>query len=139
MNYVKRLCIMIVLLFFLFSCEQNSKKDNKNIESEKVRLKDLLPLNDVDSIEMINNYGIHMVRKEKLKPFINKLGEATLEKVSLKMGAIHFSIFIKGKRIPFSGRTHGDYIESYSDFFPKNKMLKGDLYFRVNDLNLDNY
>jgi hypothetical protein len=55
------------------------------------------------------------------------------------MGAIHFSIFIKGKRIPFTGRTHGNYIETHSDYFREEVVEDGFLYFKVKEFNLDNF
>lgn len=137
--YYSKLLFFITLFLLSFSCSDANTDAPEIIVGTP--LKDLIDITAIDSVEMSNNYGKHMVTPEKLKVFCNQLGEATYVDASLKMGAIHFTVYTDGNSIPFAGRTHGQYLETHTQFFPtiEEQFIEEWVYFKVKTFNLDNY
>ncbi len=128
------------MLTIIVSCMNPNTEKRIHIK-KGTKLKELIAIEKIDSVEMINNSGKHLIESEKLASFVAKLGESSYQDASLKMGAIGFSIYMEGNSIPFTGRTHGDYIETHSSHFSikKEATVHDWIYFKVTDLNLDNY
>lgn len=136
MTRVIVVCIGIVTL--ISSCSEPNKPQ-KEETFQPTCIKELIDLNEIDSVEMINHSGKHIIAKENLDSFRQKLGESCTVMMTCKMGAIAFNLFIDGKKIPFFGSTHGEYIESLTDCFPQLEHEDDYIYFKVSDFNLDNY
>lgn len=139
---IQKTTILILSILILSSCtSKNSKTQSKANLLEDIHLSSLIETSQIDSVLMNNNSGTHFIENSKLEEFKLKLGNMTLDRGSYKMGAINFSIYIKGNPYSFSGRTHGDFIETHSDIITKNKSWIDQewIYFKTNNLNLDNY
>jgi hypothetical protein len=140
---IHKTILLILPILILFSCQnQNIGLQSEDKDSPKeIYLSDLIEIDQIDSVLMNNNYGSHLIPISKLEEFKSKLGNTRLDEGSYKVGAITFSIYIKGNQYHFSGRTHGNFIEIHSDFISKNKAWINQkwLYFNASDINLDNY
>lgn len=126
--------LIAFIIVGLFSCNQR--------RPETIVFSDLFETEAIDSVQVSNNKGYHTIYGDKFNQFISKLSALELEeKGSFKTGAIGFSLFSKGRKIDFSGRTNGDYLETHASSCMKNQdWIKTDwIYFRTSGLNLDNF
>jgi hypothetical protein len=138
-----KIIISATIFLLLFSCNNGGNVINPSEESrpEEIYLSDLIDIEKIDSVLMNNNYGVHFIDNSKLANFKSELGKMTLEGGSYKMGGISFAIYINGIEYHFVGRTKGTLIEASSNVVTINKSWIGEewIYFKTNDLNLDNY
>lgn len=131
---MKNSLISVLIVLSLYSCNQQ--------RPEVILFSDLVEIEAIDSAQVSNNSGRHTISEVDLNQFLSKLSALELEeKGSFKTGTIGFTLFSKGQKISFNGRTNGDYLETNASSCMKNQdWIKTDwIYFRTNGLNLDNY
>jgi hypothetical protein len=129
----------LFFIFLLFSCTQNKVQSDNNI----VKFEDLVELENVSSVSVWNNIGDHEVKGNNRKELLGLIGSMTLDKNgSYKLGGKSIELTIDGEKFTLLGRTNGNYIEVDRKIVTKNKeSIEGIevLYFKVSNLNIDNY
>lgn len=129
----------LFLILLVSGCTQNQVQSN----SDPIKFKDLVAIENISHVQVSNNSGDHEVTNHQRTELLQKLGEMTLDKNgSYKVGGKSIELTIDGEKYTLLGRTKGDYFEVTKTIVTKNQKnveSSETLYFKANDLNIDNY
>jgi hypothetical protein len=111
------------------------------------RFKDLVAVELIESVTMHNNAGTYRLKPAELKQFKHTLGRMQLcPEASLKMGAIGFTLVLRGHSYYLAGRPPSEYVEVPWKLVSKHRKALGDpsnghgLIFKFAEpVNPDNY
>ena len=113
------------------------------------QFKDLVAVELIESVTVRNNAGTYRLNPAELRRFKQTLGWMQFcPGASLKMGAIGFTLVLRGHNYYIAGRTHGEHVEVPWEVVSKHREALGDpndshghgLIFKFAEpVNLDNY
>ena len=113
------------------------------------QFKELVAVELIESVTMHNNAGTYRLNPAELRRFKQTLSRMQFcPDASLKMGAIGFTLVLRGHAYYIAGRTHGEHVEVPWELVSKHREVLGEpsdghghgLIFKFTEpVNLDNY
>ncbi|MDF7815216.1 hypothetical protein [Hymenobacter sp. YC55] len=113
------------------------------------RFKDFVAVEAIESVTMRNNAGTYRLNAAELRRFKQTLSRMQFcPDARLKMGAIGFTLVLRGHAYSIAGRTHGEHVEVPWELVSKHREAFGSprdshghgLIFKFTEpVNLDNY